>query len=163
MALIALKCPNCGAMLPHQSMTCEYCGANLTLSADKASFIPQNTTSCPKCSNIVATGAWFCAKCGQVLTPDTEHLKQIQKKVLFVQQNLRTNYPEVSFLLEPNEFIYFLFHNKGLVMNSYYVATDKRLLIFNARKKEAAQALLSEIVGHWKALFYWFSALHTLV
>jgi predicted nucleic acid-binding Zn ribbon protein len=153
MTLTVLKCPNCGALIPRESLNCEYCGAILSLTPDKTTLLPQKTNNCPKCANPVASGAWFCAKCGEVLTKDVEHLKQIQKKVLFVQEDIKRKYPETSSLLEPNEFIYFLFHNKGLLTNKYYVATDKRLLVFNVRKKESGQALLSEIVTIGKPYF----------
>jgi ribosomal protein L37AE/L43A len=143
-------------------MNCEYCGASLSLTPDKTTLVPQQTSNCPKCANPVASGAWFCPKCGEVLTKDVEHLKQIQKKVLFIQEDIKKQYPEACSLLEPNEFIYFLFHKSGLLTNKYYVATDKRLLVLTVRKEfqlsqtstyESSQALLSEIVTIGKPYF----------
>jgi len=147
MAIVALKCPNCGALIPRESMNCEFCGASLILTPDKTTLTPQQTSSCPKCANPVASGSWFCAKCGEVLTEDVEHLKQIQKKAVFVQEDLRRKYPEACSLLKPEEFIYFLHHHKAFLVDEYYVATDKGLLVFNAHKKTSVYVPLSDITA----------------
>jgi predicted nucleic acid-binding Zn ribbon protein len=139
MALIALKCPNCGALIPRESMKCEYCGAGLALTSDGSALLSQKQTACPSCGNPVASDAWFCVKCQTILTPNTERLNQIQAKLQFSQQQLRKQYPSLP--LEPEEFVYYLFHGTNahptafhgpkVVWDVKYAATEKRLLLTN--------------------------------
>ena len=35
---VALKCPNCGALIEKSTMKCQYCGAELILLPDSSSF-----------------------------------------------------------------------------------------------------------------------------
>jgi hypothetical protein len=153
MAVVALKCPNCGAMIPRESLTCEYCGANVILTPDKTALNAQSTFSCPKCSSQVSNSAWFCPKCLTVLTKDTQHLKEIQRKFQFVQQDLRTKYSQACSVLEPSEFIYFIFHQKELLINRCYIITEKKLLFYDMRKNQDKPMLLSEIVSVGKPYF----------
>lgn len=162
MTLVALKCPNCGALIPRETLNCEYCGASLSLTPDKTALVPQTTSNCPKCANPVTSGAWFCPECGEVLIKDVQHLREIQRKFAFTQENLRktvliSNKHLKTLLLgdklEETEFVYYLFHNKGIFTNKYYFVTDKKLASVDAHKNLYWQAAMSEIITVGKPYF----------
>ena len=143
MTLEALKCPNCGATVSRDSMNCAYCGAGITIAQDGLHFLPHKQAACPKCGNTIVEDAWFCVNCGQVTTKDVQHLKQVQKKIVFEQSCLKEVLAEINGRLEPNEFVYY-------VINSDYskdcvAVTDKKLI--NYQHKRYWNALLSEIVA----------------
>lgn len=146
MILIPLKCPNCGAMVPRETMKCQYCGADLILAQDGSTLLPRKQNVCPKCGNSMANGSWFCVMCGEVITKDVNHLKQIQKKLRFQQESLKKDMPEILDKIEPNEFIYFLFYYKGFLANKYFIITDKKLMKFELYG-QYWEAPLSEIVS----------------
>lgn len=125
---IPLKCPNCGAMVSRETMKCQYCGASLILAEDGSTLLSRKRTACPKCGNSIADGSWFCIACGEITTKDSNHLKQIQKKIRFQQESLKNDVPEIRDKIEPDEFIYFLFRYKGLFANKYFIATDKKII-----------------------------------
>jgi len=148
MALFALRCPNCGSNISRQSMKCEYCGAELVLAQDGHSMLPRNLNACPTCKTQIAEGVWFCPNCGQVTTQDAktiEHLKQIQKKFVFQQDDIRAKMAQLKDKLEPNEFVYYLLYHNGFLSNKYYAVTDKKLIKFDYN--EYWEALLSDIVS----------------
>ena len=154
MAFMALRCPNCGSLISRQNLKCEYCGAELVLAQDGQSMLARNLNACPKCGNQIAEGVWFCTHCGEVITKDAksiEHLKQIQKKFLFQQNDIKTSMAELGDNLEPNEFIYFLLHYKGIFSNKYYVVTKKKLIKYDYKKYW--QAPLSDIVSIGDQMF----------
>jgi hypothetical protein len=68
--------------------------------------------------------------CGELVTKEVDHLKQIQKKLIFQQESLRKEMSEIRDKIESNEFIYFLFYFKGFLANKYFVVTDKKLMKF---------------------------------
>jgi hypothetical protein len=111
-------------------MKCQYCGAGVMLAQDGSTPLPRKQIVCPKCDNSIVDGAWFCAMCGELVTKEVDHLKQIQKKLIFQQESLRKEMSEIRDKIESNEFIYFLFYFKGFLANKYFVVTDKKLMKF---------------------------------
>lgn len=143
---IPLKCPNCGAMIPRETMKCQYCGASVILAQDGSTLVPRKQNVCPKCGNSIADGSWFCVMCGEVITKEVNHLKQIQKKLRFQQESLRKDMQEIRDKIEPDEFIYFLFQHKGFLANKYFVVTDRRLIKYELYG-QCWEAPLSEVVS----------------
>lgn len=162
MALTPLKCPNCGALIPRERRNCEYCGANFVLSPDNSSFLAQKQSGCPQCSNPVVNGSWFCSNCGLVLTPNIEHLQQIQKKLVFSQENLRkivllNDKREAPVLLgdklEQNEFVHYVSENRGILSHKFYFVTEKKLVYFETHKKTYLPIPMKEIITIGKPYF----------
>ena len=148
MALFALKCPNCGSNISRQSMKCEYCGAELVLAQDGQSMLTRNRNACPKCGNQIAEGVWFCPHCGEVTAKDVktlEHLKQIQKRFVFQQEDTKSKMAQLGDKLEPNEYIYYLLYHYGILSNKYYAVTEKKLIKFDYN--EYWETPLSDIVA----------------
>jgi ribosomal protein L37AE/L43A len=148
MALFALRCPNCGSNISRQSMKCEYCGAEVVLGQDGHSMLPRNLNACPTCKMQIAEGVWFCPNCGQVTTQDAktiEHLRQIQKKFVFQQDDIRAKLAQIKDKLESNEFVYYLLYHNGFLSNKYYAVTDKKLIKLDYN--QYWQASLSDIVS----------------
>ena len=56
----SLHCPNCGAVVRHESGRCPYCQARLA------------TVSCPSCFALMFEGARYCQKCGAARTRSEE-------------------------------------------------------------------------------------------
>ena len=145
MAFLALKCPNCGAIISRNNLKCQYCGAELIIAQDGLTFIPRKQQNCPKCSTPQADGAWFCLNCGEILAKDIEHVKNLQKKIQFTQEDIRAKLAQFSDKIEPNEFFYHLLYHNGFFSNKYYAVSDKKLIKFDYNNYW--QAPLSEIVG----------------
>ena len=134
MKLITLKCPNCGALVPKETMTCKYCGAHVLLSPD-GHLTSKAIVVCPKCGSKNAKGSWFCMSCGNIITDDTAYLRQIQKRIRFKQNNIRKKLPQKlinMFKLGENEFIHYA-HSLDNQTESY-VVTEKRFIKFFDKK-----------------------------
>jgi ribosomal protein L37AE/L43A len=135
-------------------MKCEYCGAEIVLAQDGLSMLALNRNACPKCGNQIAEGVWFCPHCGEVTTKDAktiEHLKQIQKKFVFQQEDIKSTMAQLNDKIEPNEFFYYLLYHNGILSNKYYAVTDKKLIKFDYNKYW--QAPLSDIVSIGDPIF----------
>jgi hypothetical protein len=155
MALFVLRCPNCGSNIHRQSMKCEYCGAEVVLTQDGHSMMPRNLNACPTCKTQIAEGVWFCPNCGQVTTQDVktiEHLRQIQKKFVFQQDDVKVKMGQLKDKLEPNEFVYYLLWHNGFLSNKYFAVTDKKLIKFDYN--QYWQVSLSEIVSVSDPIYY---------
>ena len=95
-------------------------------------------------------GAWFCIGCRQALQPDNIRLKEIQKKLLFLQEKYRQSIPEIAHRIDPGEFIYFVL--LGATLKRCWVVTDRK---FIASKKAdvTLEAAWSDVVGVTKPQF----------
>jgi predicted nucleic acid-binding Zn ribbon protein len=162
MTLMVLRCPNCGASIPRETVKCEYCGASLILAPEGTTLLPWKQVACPKCGNTVPVDAWFCAKCGEILTKDIEHLQQIQRKLVFSQENIRkivliSDKHEKPVLLgdklEQTEFVHYWSQNRGIFTHKYYFVTEKKLAYFETHKKTYWQVLMSDILSIGKPYF----------
>ena len=117
-------------------------------------MLARNRNACPKCGSQIAEGIWFCPNCGEVTTKDVkciEHLKQIQKKFVFQQEDIKSKMTELSDKIEPDEFLYYLLYHHGILSNKYYAITDKKLIKYDY--KEYWQAPLSDIVSIGDPIF----------
>lgn len=143
--IIVLRCPNCGASIEKGQMKCQYCGAELVLLQDGSSFKFRSETTCPKCGAINEKSSWFCLSCNEILTKDVDMLRELQKKIKFEQERIKSGYmsSQMREKLEPDEFIYSLVNFKN--SDNIYIITDKRIIKNKNGKYE--EALLSEVVS----------------
>jgi uncharacterized Zn finger protein (UPF0148 family) len=110
--------------------------------------MPRNLNACPSCKTQITEGVWFCPNCGQVTTQDAktiEHLKLIQKKFVFQQDDIKAKMAQLKDKLEPNEFVYYLLYHNGFLSNKYYAVTEKKLIKFDYN--QYWEAPLSDIVS----------------
>lgn len=133
-------------MIQRKSLRCEYCGVELILV--QSGLLLRKVTSCPKCGNSIGEGAWFCVNCREVLQEDTR-LKEIQKRLLFLQEKYRQAIPEIAYHIEPGEFIYYV--SLGQIKpKRCYVVTDRKFIASRDGKVEGKGLLettWSEVVG----------------
>ena len=125
--VVPLKCPSCGAPLDRESSRCEFCGTELMLVMDGSGFQTRQGPVCSNCGKPLGAGAWLCAKCGTPVPGNEERLRELHMKQQYLQNDARRRAPHLGTLLEPDEYIAFLFVDRRL---SYYAVTDKRLLTY---------------------------------
>ncbi len=137
-----LKCPNCGARLDKDQLTCQYCGAESILSTDGSTLRFKSEINCPKCGFINEKSSWFCTVCHTILTKDIEPIKEMQRKIRLEEDQVKQSLPlETRYRIDPNEYIYFSFK----LGNGAYIITDKRLI--KNRNGVYQEAKLSEITN----------------
>lgn len=143
----ALNCPNCGAPLRKETMKCEYCGSELVLLQDGSSFRLKNESTCPKCGATNEKSSWFCLNCNTILTKNTEMLRILQKKLRFVQDQMKQDFlkkvpSSLIRTVDTGEYFYStLSREQGA---NLYGITNKRLIKYkDGNYKEIS---LSEIV-----------------
>ena len=140
--VVALKCPNCGAVLNRDQLTCQYCGAESILLSDGLTLKFKGEITCPKCGSINEKSSWFCTSCHTILTKDIEMVKEMQRKSRFEEDRIKQSLPpETRDRIDPDEFIYFNFE----LRNGAYTITDKRLI--KNRNGVYQEAKLSEITS----------------
>ena len=139
---VALKCPNCGAALNRDQLTCQYCGAESILLSDGSTLKFKGEIACPKCGSINEKSSWFCTNCHIILTKDIEMVKEKQRKSRFEEDKIKQSLPpQTRDRIDPDEFIYFNFE----LRNGAYTITDKRLI--KNRNGVYQEAKLSEITS----------------
>lgn len=144
--ITVLKCPNCGALFSRNELKCKYCGAEVVLSPDSSSLTLRNQSACPKCGAANEKSSWFCLNCGTILTKDTEMLKRLQRKLRFIEEEMKKEFvnkvhPKID--LEPEELFYStLSREQG---ENFYGVTNKRIMQYI--NNEYSEILISDIVA----------------
>ena len=128
-----LKCPNCGALMSTHTTRCEYCGAYIYFQND--TFALHNLIKCHTCGASVGEGSLLCVGCGTILATsptDIESLKEIQKRITFIQKNLKEKLPSLMReKLNEDEYIYFI----ELAKYVDTIVTDRRIMRFTRESK----------------------------
>jgi len=128
-----LKCPNCGAPTSPYTTRCEYCGAYIYFKND--TFTLRNLVKCHTCGASVGEGSLICVGCGTILATsptDIESLKEIQKRIAFIQKNLKEKLPgPLRQRLNEDEYIYFIELTKYVDT----IVTDRRVLRLKRESK----------------------------
>jgi hypothetical protein len=142
MTLVPLKCTECGGKVNGETLTCEYCGASFILK-DESTVIPRKTISCPECKQSLPINSIICLNCGKILTNNEKEIKKLEyfKTQLELNQRvLRETLKELP--LDEDEYIMNFYGYRNLL----WVVTDKRLLIFEKKKKGVEEIKYDEIV-----------------
>jgi DNA-directed RNA polymerase subunit RPC12/RpoP len=142
MTLVPLKCTECGGKVNRETLTCEYCGASFILK-DESTVIPRKIISCPECKQSLPIDSIICLNCGKILTDNEKEIKKLEyfkEQIELNQWVLKEKLKELP--LEKDEYI-LNFYGYG---NLLWVVTDKRLLIFEKRKKRVEEIKYDEIV-----------------
>jgi len=130
--VVQLKCPNCGANIPRETLKCEYCGASFILSKDNR-LLPKKVIVCPECGQELPEDSVLCLQCGKILTKserDVKKLRHIQNKIRATQKTLRESiYEKVP--IEDDEYL-FLIDPKagGSFGKKYWIVTNKRVMTY---------------------------------
>ena len=62
---MSIKCPNCGKILPDQSVFCDQCGTPIPkIAAEETPSVQGAFITCPGCGRQLAAGTAFCDACG---------------------------------------------------------------------------------------------------
>lgn len=126
--IVPLKCPNCNANISFETTRCEYCGAFVCFQ-DKLPTL-RDKEKCSACGTTVGEGSMVCANCGRILAKnqdEIESLKQIQKRLIFLQQKIREQFSNtLKEKISEDEYILFYEH-PGLTER---VVTDKRYFCY---------------------------------
>jgi len=155
--VVQLKCPNCGANIPHGTLKCEYCGASFILSEDNR-LLPTKVIVCPECGHELPEGSIVCLQCGKILTKnekDVKKLRYFQKKIRETQKNLRELISD-KVNLENTEYIFCAY---SLSKKKYFIVTDKRFISYE--RGELVEVKYEDIVKIHEPIilpeFGWFN------
>jgi len=124
-------------------MKCQYCGSESILLPDGSSVKFRSEVMCPKCGAVNDKSSWFCTSCSTVLTSDSNVLKELKKKIAFIQEDTRNSVPPwLKQKLLPDELIYFFY---SLKKGDFYLVTNRRML--KCTKSTFREARLCDVVS----------------
>jgi hypothetical protein len=107
-------------------MNCQYYDGGLVISQDGHRLLLRKHATCPKCQSMIPDDSWFCPSCKEVIAKYMDHLKLVQRGIIFSQEQAREELPEMRDKVEPTKFIYSYVPSNGRRCGCTIV-TDKKL------------------------------------